>query len=76
MSGTYKDVQEYVKKKYGFVPKTCWITHAKELCGIKVKRAWNRTMKKRKYPCPKDKFPAIKEALNNFGFLNKNNDTN
>jgi len=66
-------IQEYVKNNYGFVPKTCWIAHAKELCGMKVRKAWNRKMEQRKYPCPKDKFPAIKEALNHFGFLDKVN---
>jgi hypothetical protein len=61
---TYAKIQEYVKSKYGFSPKTCWIADAKELCGLEVKKAWNREGKQRKNPCPKDKFPAIKEAFN------------
>lgn len=39
---TYKQIQEYVKYNYGFVPKTCWIAHMKEVCGIYVKKAPNR----------------------------------
>jgi len=31
---TYKEVQEYIKKKYGFIVKTCWIAHVKEMCGL------------------------------------------
>jgi hypothetical protein len=67
---TYKKIQEYVKSEYGFVPKTCWIAHAKELCGLTVRRAWNRKGKQRKHKCPKEKLAAIKEALNHFGLLN------
>lgn len=59
---TYKEIQEYVKKKYGFTPKTCWIADVKEKCGISVRKAWNRKGK-RKHPCPKSKFQAIREAI-------------
>lgn len=31
---TYKEIQKYVKDIHGFVPKTCWIAHMKEVCGI------------------------------------------
>lgn len=66
---TYLKIQEYVKRKYGFVPKTCWIADAKELCGLPIRKAWNRKGKQKKYPCPKDKLTAIKKALNYFGLL-------
>lgn len=39
---TYKEIQGYVKETYGFSPKTCWIAHMKEVCGIPVKNAPNR----------------------------------
>ena len=26
---TYKQIQDWVKKQYGFVPKTCWIADVK-----------------------------------------------
>ena len=68
---TYAKIQEYVKRKYGFVPKSCWIADVKEKCGLTVRKAWSRKTNVRKYPCPKDKFAAIKEALNHFGLLTK-----
>jgi hypothetical protein len=68
---TYKKIQKYVKSKYGFVPKTCWIAHAKQLCGLPVRNAWNRKGEQRKHPCPKKNLEAIKEALNHFGLLNR-----
>lgn len=67
----YERIQEHAKSKYGFKPKTCWIAHAKELCGIPVDKAWNRQGEERKDPCPENKFPAIKEAFEYFGLLEK-----
>jgi len=29
---TYNQIQEWIKEKYGFTVKTCWIAHAKEIC--------------------------------------------
>jgi len=65
----YKEIQKYVKQKYGFIPKTCWIAHSKEICGITVRKAWNRRGNVRKYSCPNDKLPAIKDALKHFGMI-------
>jgi len=67
---TYKEIQNYVKQKYGFKPETCWIAHAKEKCGIPMRRAPNRIdPDKRVKPCPEDKFHAIKNALKHFGMI-------
>jgi hypothetical protein len=66
---TYKEIQEYVRKKYGFEPQSCWIAHAKELCGLPVKKAPNRKGEQREKPCPENKRSAIREALIHFGFL-------
>lgn len=64
---TYKAIQGYVKTNYGFVPKTCWIAHAKEVCGIPVKVASNRYSKdSRVVPCPSEKLDAIKAAFAHF----------
>ncbi len=60
---TYRKIQDYVEKKYGFVPKTCWIADAKESCGIPVRKAWNRKGIKRIHPCPENKRKAILEAI-------------
>ena len=50
---TYKEIQGYVKGTYGFLPKTCWIAHMKELCGIPVNNAPNRiSPPHREKPCP------------------------
>lgn len=63
---TYTDIQAYVVRHYGFVPKTCWIAHVKELCGLRPPRAPNRDGQMRKVPCPPEKCPAIEEALRHF----------
>jgi len=68
--GTYKEIQDYVKVKYGFVPATCWIAHAKQKCGILIDQAPNRNDHNvRSKPCPDDKFLALKDALIHFGFI-------
>jgi hypothetical protein len=69
--GTYLEIQTYVANKYGWKPKTCWIAHAKELGGLEVPPAPNRKGKERMNPCPPDKLPAIREALEHFGMVKK-----
>ena len=65
---TYKEIQGYVKETYGFLPKTCWIAHTKELCGIPVKNAPNRiSPSHREKTCPPEKMPYVKEAFRHFG---------
>lgn len=66
---SYKDIQDWVKKHYGFKPKTCWIADVKEKCGIPVKSAHNRIGNKRLNPCPPAKFNPIKDALKYFGMI-------
>jgi hypothetical protein len=66
---TYKQIQDWVKKEYGFDPKTCWIAHVKELSGLPVRRAWNRRGAKRENPCPPEKVESIREALRHFGMI-------
>jgi len=39
---TYRQIQDYVKGKYGFIPKFCWIADVKEQVGLPVRCAWNR----------------------------------
>ena len=38
----YQAIQDYVRNKFGFVPKTCWIAHRKEELGFNPRLAWNR----------------------------------
>ena len=67
---TYKEIQDYIKVKYGFVAQSCWIAHMKELCGLPVKQSYNRIcLSSRKKPCPPERETAIKEAFIHFGML-------
>lgn len=66
---TYKQIQEYVRGQYDFTPKTCWIAHVKELCGLQVRRAHNRRGAMRLNPCPPNREMEIRRALKHFGML-------
>ena len=66
---TYKQMERYIRKTYGFVPKSCWIAHMKEKCNLPVKRAWNRAGGTRVIPCPTDKESAIISAFKHFGLI-------
>ncbi len=63
---TYKDVQDWVKKYRGFVPKTCWIAHCKELNGLSVRTQYKG---KRVHPCPANKRQAIEDAFRFFKII-------
>jgi hypothetical protein len=64
---TYKEIRDYVKGKYGFTVKDCWIAHCKELNGFQTRPAPNRRGKKRLVPCPPAKRLAIEEAFRRLG---------
>lgn len=66
---TYKGIQKYVKQRFGFGPKTCWIAHVKELNGLPTRPVWNRTARNREVPCPPEKRPPIEAALRHFGLI-------
>jgi len=34
---TYGEIQSYIKNKYGYIVKGCWIAHVKEMVGLDVK---------------------------------------
>jgi len=57
--GVYGRVQKNVKRHDGFVPKSGWIAHMKQICGLPVKKAWNRAGKGRLAPCPADRQQVI-----------------
>ncbi len=65
---TYQTIKDYVKEKHGINIKSSWIAHAKEECGVKVKKADNRKGE-RKWPCPKKRLPVIKEAFEHFKMI-------
>jgi hypothetical protein len=66
---TYKQIQAWVKQKYGFVPETCWIAHVKHLCGLAMREAPNRQGIERVKPCPPEKVEPIRSAFRHFGML-------
>jgi hypothetical protein len=66
---TYRRIQDWVKKNYGFTVKTCWIAHVKELSGLPVKRAHNRRGAIRLEPCPPEKIEPIRKALQHFEMI-------
>jgi hypothetical protein len=67
---TYKEIQTYIKQKYGYSVKTCWIAHMKEVCGLKPGIAPNRhSIDSRTYPCPLDKQNDLKEAFVHFKMI-------
>lgn len=66
---TYKEIQNYIKEKYGFTVKTCWITDIKNKFGLTQRRAYNRRSFQRLHPCPKNKKRQIIEALRYFKMI-------
>ena len=62
---TYKEIQKWVQKKYGWKPKTCEIAHCKELKGLPTGSAWNRNGP-RKHPCLPEKQEPIFCAFRHF----------
>ena len=66
---TYAQIQGWVKTRYGFTSKTCWIAHCKEIYGLDRHDAPNRLGLERVAPCPPGKQEAIKTAFRHFGML-------
>lgn len=65
---TYKRIQEYVEKKYGFKVHTAYIAEVKRSLGLTMYDAPNVTeelKQPRKHPTP-EKVEAIKDALKHF----------
>ena len=66
---TYKIIQEYVEKKYGFKVHTAYIAEVKRALGLSMyydtPNAAEELKQPRKYP-PKEKAEAIMEALKHF----------
>jgi len=41
---TYKQIQTWVKQRYWFVPKACWIADVKHMSGLPMRIAPNRAI--------------------------------
>ena len=67
---TIKEIQAYTKSQSGFIPKSAWVAHVKEMCGLSPRVAYNRKdANVRKEPCPSNKVEAIKDALRHFDII-------
>lgn len=67
---TYKQIQDYVKEIYGYTPRTTWIAHMKEICGLNPKMAATRRSPiKRVNPCPPDRQDDLRKAFIYFKML-------
>jgi len=67
---TYKEIQIYVKEKYGVGLKTCWIADMKEKSGIVTRKAPNRISEsERVFPCPTQHQEKIRDAFKHFHMI-------
>ena len=67
---TSAEIQKFVQRHHGFIPKTGWIAHVKEVHGVPTVRGAKRARRDRHLePCPPDKREAIEEALRHFGVI-------
>lgn len=67
---TYKELQQYIKANFGYIPKSCWIAHTEEICDLSPKIANNRiNINKRVCPCPANKHEDIIKALRHFKMI-------
>lgn len=67
---TYREIQDWVRDRYGYTVKTCRIAHVKELNGLRPRQAPNRySPNSRVVPCP-DRFRLmIEDAMRHFGMI-------
>jgi hypothetical protein len=67
---TYSEIQKFVQRQHGFVPRPSWIAHVKVLRGLPTRRQANRAGRGRRVvPCPPEKREAIEQALRHFGLI-------
>jgi hypothetical protein len=67
---TDTEIKKFVQHHHGFIPKTGWIAHVKEVHGIPTLRGANRVRRNRDIePCPPEKREAIEEALRHFDMI-------
>ena len=67
---TYKEIQNYVKLNNGYIPKSCWIAHMKELCGLNPRMSSRRySTTSRTHPCPLEKQEDLRNAFSHFKLI-------
>jgi hypothetical protein len=70
-SGTYVQIQKWLRDRYGFTAPFCWIAHCKELYGLPVAPRTGYGYRPRERQCPVDKQSYIREAFEHFHLLSK-----
>lgn len=63
---TYGQIQDWVQREHGFLPKTGWIAHCMEPNGLPLRTGWNRAGG-RQEPCPEEKRAVVFAAFRHFG---------
>lgn len=67
---TYKQIQDHVKQKHGYIPKSCWIAHMKEISGLHPIMSTRRySPNARVHPCPIDKQDDIRDTFRYFEMI-------
>lgn len=70
---TYQEISDWITTttyRQIKISHTCWIAHAKEICNIPLRRAWNRPKNgHRKILCPPNVFPYILAAFIRYNML-------
>jgi hypothetical protein len=67
---TDPEIQTFVQRHHGFIPKVGWIAHVKEVHGIPTLRGADRARHDRSVePGLPEKREAIEEALRHFGMM-------
>ena len=67
---TNAEIQKFVQRHHGFIPKPGWIAHVKEVHGVPTLRGTKRARRGRDVePCPAEKREAIEEALRHFDVI-------
>ncbi len=65
---TAREIQDWVRQEFGFIPKQSWIAHCKILCGLSVADA--RTHQLARFdPCPLERQDAIIKAFRHFKMI-------
>jgi hypothetical protein len=62
-------VQDFVWRRLGSVPKTCWIAHVREMNWLPTRRTWNRPGRSRQEPCPVERRVPIERTFRHLGLI-------
>ncbi|MCW5937605.1 MAG: hypothetical protein KIT11_09905 [Fimbriimonadaceae bacterium] len=68
---TYTEIDAYVRRTYGYVPKPCWIAHVKAHYRLNCGPFGRARNHERKVKCPPQKWQDIEAALEHFGMVSR-----